>query len=193
MRSRWLAILILLLCIPAAHGQYKWVDADGRIGYGDKPPPGARHIESLSGVTKGVQPNQEAQLPYQLQRTVKDFPVTLYTTSECAPCDAGRSMLKARAIPFTERTVRNADDAEALKKLTGADRMPAFQVGSRIVTGFSNATWDEVLDLAGYPHGGSLPADWVWPAPTPLTQVKPAPPAPPEAAAPPSSDNSKEQ
>jgi len=180
MRLRWLAIFIPLLCAPAAHGQFKWVDQDGRVGYGDKPPPGARHIESLRGVSRGQQPDQTSQLPYQLQRTIKDFPVTLYTTSGCDACDSGRSMLRARAIPFSERTIRSADDVEALKKLAGTDRLPVFQVGSRMITGFNSATWGDALDLAGYPRAGALPADWIWPAPTPLTQAKPAPAAPTE-------------
>jgi glutaredoxin len=180
MRLRWLAIFIHLLCVPAAHAQFKWVDQDGRIGYGDKPPPGARHIESLGGVSRGTQPDQATHLPYQLQRTVRDFPVTLYTTNGCDACDSARSLLKARAVPFAERTIVSADDVEALKKLAGTDRLPVFQVGSRLITGFNSATWDDALDLAGYPRGASLPADWVWAAPTPLTQAKPPQPAPAE-------------
>jgi glutaredoxin len=177
---RRLAILIALLCACAAHGQFKWVDQDGRTGYGDKPPPGARHIESLGGVSRGTQPDQTAQLPYQLQRTIKDFPVTLYTTRGCDACDSGRSMLKARALPFAERTIATADDVEVMKKLAGTDRLPVLQVGSRVITGFNSTTWGDALDLAGYPRAGSLPAGWVWPAPTPLTQAKPVEPAPTE-------------
>lgn len=181
MRLRWpvtvLSTVISLLCAPAAHGQFKWIEPDGRVGYGDKPPPGARHIESLSGVVKGTQPDQTTELPYQLQRTIKDFPVTLYTTTGCDACDSGRTMLKARAVPFSERTIRSADDAEALKKLVGTDRLPVFQVGSRVMTGYNSSAWDDALDLAGYPRSGSLPADWVWPAPMPLAEPKPAQPA----------------
>jgi hypothetical protein len=193
MRLRWLALLIPVLCAPLAHSQYKWIDRDGQIGYGDKPPPGARNIESLSGVVKGAQPAQETQLPYQLQRTMRDYPVTLYSTAECEACDLGRALLKSRAVPFAERTVRTPDDAQALLKLSGSNQMPAFQVGSRVITGFNKATWDEALDLAGYPRIGSLPADWVWPAPTPLTQPTPAPSAGAGGAGTPGSDNSKQQ
>jgi glutaredoxin len=184
MRSYWLAVLIPLLCAPAAYAQFRWVDADGKVGFGDKPPPGAQFVETLDGYVKGAQRDPQAQLPYQLQRTMKEFPVTLYTMSDCTACDAGRALLKQRAIPFAERTVRDSDDVRALKKLTGSDQMPAFQVGPRMLTGFNSATWNETLDLAGYPHAGQLPADWVWPAPKPLT-AKPEGATAPQAAAPP--------
>jgi hypothetical protein len=173
MRFSRLAIVSLLFA-SVAHAQFKWVDASGRVGYGDKPPAGAHDIEALGGYVKGGPRDPLARLPFQLQRTIHDFPVTLYTMSECGGCDTGRSLLKARAVPFSERTVRSADDAAALKKLSGGDRLPVFQIGSRTVTGFNADEWDEALDLAGYPRTNQLPADWTWPAPTPLTGVTPA-------------------
>jgi glutaredoxin len=191
MRFGWLAIVIALLYVPAAQAQFKWVDSGGRIGYGDKPPPDAHDIESLSGYVKGARGDPVSQLPFQLQRTMKDFPVTLYTMSDCAPCDTGRSLLKARAIPFAERTIRSADDVQALKKLTGTDQLPLVQIGSRIVTGFSRTAWDEALDLAGYARANPWPADWVWAAPTPLTDAKPAQAAATQDAAPPTSGSSQ--
>jgi hypothetical protein len=181
---RWLTVLIPLLCAPVAYAQYKWVDSSGKIGYGDKPPPGAQFVDTLEGVDKGAHRDPVAQLPYQLQRTMKDFPVTLYTMSDCNACDVGRAFLKKRAVPFAERTVRDSDDVQALKKLTGTDQMPAFQVGSRILTGFNSATWSEALDLAGYPKAGQLPSDWTLSAPKPLVD-KPEQAAAKQPAAPP--------
>ena len=37
------------------------------------------------------------------------FPVTLYTSTNCAPCGAGRTLLASRGIPFSERTVATND------------------------------------------------------------------------------------
>jgi len=183
MRFLWLTVLIPLLCTPAAYAQYKWVDANGKIGYGDKPPPGAQFIDTLEGVDKGAQRDPVAQLPYQLQRTMRDFPVTLYTMSDCKACEVGRAFLKKRAVPFAERTVRDSDDLQALKKLTGTDQMPAFRVGSQILTGFNSATWGEALDLAGYPQVGQLPQDWTFSTPRPLVD-KPEQAAAKQPAAP---------
>jgi glutaredoxin len=190
MRCSWLAVTLCLYATLAA-AQYKWIDNAGRVGFGDKPPPGAHDIEALDGYVKGTPVDALSELPYELQRAVKLFPVTLYTMDKCKGCDLGRALLKSRSVPFTERTIASGDDAQALKKLTGSDQLPAFQVGSRTMTGFSSAGWNEALDLAGYPHDVPLPARWSWPAPKPLTEPKPPEPAAPGGAAP--ADANKEQ
>ncbi len=188
MRPSWLAV-VLFLSVSVAHAQFKWVDEQGRIGYGDKPPPGAHDIEALQGVARGTKADPETELPYELQRTVKDFPVTLYATSDCPGCDRGRSMLKERAVPFAERTIQRSEDVQALKKLSGSDQLPILQVGTRKVTGFNSAIWAEMLDLAGYPHENQLPASWVWAPPKPLAEESPAQTAAAQNAAPPDAGN----
>jgi hypothetical protein len=183
MRPGWLAIFLALSATQAG-AQYKWVDSSGHVGYGDKPPVGAHDIESLAGVSRGAPHDPQTELPYELQQIVHEFPVTLYTMSDCAGCDQGRALLKVRAVPFSERTIRSSDDVRVLKQLSGSDQLPAFQVGSRFVTGFNSAAWQSALDLAGYPRESQLPPNWAWPAPKPLTEDKPAPATESNAAAP---------
>jgi glutaredoxin len=173
MRS-WCLAVTLCLCAPVAVAQFKWVDNTGRIGFGDKPPAGAHDIEPLDGYLRGAQPDPGSELPYELRRTVKAFPVTLYTMAKCAGCDRGRSLLKDRSVPFSERTIESAKDVQALKQLTGTDQLPVLQVGGRVLSGFNSATWADALDLARYPQDSQLPVHWVWPAPKPLTEPEPA-------------------
>jgi len=188
MRPGSLAIFLFFMA-TAASAQFKWIDASGRVGYGDKPPADAHDIERLDGVAKGSKPDALANLPFQLRSVMQKFPVTLYTQGNCAGCDRGRELLKSRAIPFTERTVVTGDDVKALKRLTGSERLPVFQVGGQILTGFHSGNWDEALNVAGYPAEKLLPPDWQWPAPKPLTEpvveadTAPAPAPSPEPAA----------
>src|SRR5258708_17950507 len=44
MRCSWLAATLCFYATLAA-AQYKWIDNAGRVGFGDKPPPGAHAIE----------------------------------------------------------------------------------------------------------------------------------------------------
>jgi hypothetical protein len=47
-----LALCALLACIPASAQQvYRWVDADGRVHYTDKPPPGLKASEVQSRIS----------------------------------------------------------------------------------------------------------------------------------------------
>ncbi len=183
MRSLCLGVTLCLYATLAV-AQFKWVDSNGRIGFGDKPPAGAHDIESLDGYVKGSVPDPLSELPYELRLTMKAFPVTLYTISKCPGCDRGRSLLQDRSVPFSERTIVSAEDVQALKKLTGSDQLPVLQVGSRIITGLNSASWSDALDLAGYPRENQLPALWSSPAPKPLTEPNPAPPAAVDAPAP---------
>ncbi len=167
MRSGGLAV-ILCLYAALAFGQFKWVDENGRKGFGDKPPPGARKVERLDGYLKGSTPDALASLPYEVRRLMQTYPVTLYTMAACPGCDQGRSFLKRRAIPFEERTVATKDDLLALKALSGSEQLPVFQIGGQRLIGFNSARWDDALNVVGYPNDIQLPADWKWPAPRPL-------------------------
>jgi glutaredoxin len=113
------------------------------------------------------------------------FPVTLYTSDDCSPCEAGRRVLQGRGVPFTERRVLNEDDAEALTRLSGGRSVPTLTIGSQALRGFSEGDWQSYLDAAGYPRESRLPRSYRPPAATPLVQRQAeAPPAAPAAAAP---------
>ena len=79
-----------------------------------------------SGVapSNGVDSATAAPLPFELRQVVSRYPVTVYTAPNCAPCDAGRGMLVARGIPFSERSVSTMEDIEALQRISGTASLP---------------------------------------------------------------------
>lgn len=157
----------LLMAAAPVMAQYKVVGPDGKISYTDRPPVGAKTQPISTGGAGGgtVSTNN---LPYELKQVVSRFPVTLYTNSDCSPCDDGRALLKQRGIPFTERTASSPDDMAALKRLEGADTFPILRIGGQQLKGFSSSDWNDYLTTAGYPKQSALPADYVAATPTPL-------------------------
>ncbi len=151
---RAVAVAALALAAAAAQGQtYKWKDAAGVTHYSDTPPAkGAAQV-----LRPDSQPLATPSLPYELARAVKLHPVTLYTTARCDACDQGRALLRARGIPFAEKTVNTAEDREQLQRAGGKDELPLLVVGNRRVTGFTAATWNDTLDAASYPRKTMLP------------------------------------
>jgi glutaredoxin len=148
------ALLVLVAGTAAAQNQmYKWKDAAGVIHYSDTPPP--------AGQAKVLRPDNRPDvapaLPYELARAVRNHPVTLFTTTRCGACDQGRTLLRARGIPFAEKTVTTAEDQQQLHRIGGKDELPLLVVGSRQVTGFAADTWNEALDSASYPRKTMLP------------------------------------
>jgi glutaredoxin len=180
-----LPVLLLLAClpalVPAAAQVYKWTDARGTVHYGDTPPP--RRGASQLGTPSQAE-GQAAALPYELARAVKASPVTLYTTvlAPCAACDQGRALLRARGIPYAEKTVNTDEDKEQLRQLTGKLELPVLAVGSRKVAGFQDAAWQDALSAAAYPRSAQLPPGYQHAAPqaaapAPAPAGVPVPPA----------------
>jgi hypothetical protein len=161
--NRPLWSVFFLLCATAAHAElYKWVGPDGKISYSDIPPPSsAKHVETKSVSTESVNP---ASFPYELSEAVKNNPVTLYTTANCAPCDEGRALLSGRGIPFTEKTVNSKDDIAQFKKVSSDDRLPFLLVGRTKEQGFDSSAWNSALTAARYPEARILPKNYRNPA-----------------------------
>lgn len=154
--------LALLLCMGGASAQmYKWVDANGKTHFTDKPPPASAKPAAIKGSVGG---GGSVQLPYALAQAARNYPVTLFTTSSCGGCDQGRNFLKARGIPFTEKTVGSDLDQEKLKEAGGEGSLPMLVVGNAKVTGFQEAGWNSMLNVALYPTTKMLPANYQYPA-----------------------------
>lgn len=158
-----------------AWAQYKVVGPDGRVTYTDRPPVD-RPVQTIKPSGNSAAGN--AALPFALRNVVARYPVTLYTGSNCAPCDAGRNLLKSRGIPFTEKTVNTSDDARALQNREGTNQVPVIRIGSKQIAGYEQSEWASYLDAAGYPSESALPSTYRYPAPTPMA---PAAATPPEA------------
>lgn len=164
---------------------YRIVGADGKVTFSDKPPANAEQGKvATTGVGAAAAP-PSAGLPFELRPVVAKYPVVLYTTTPCAPCDTGRNFLIARGIPFSERTVTTAEDRSFLQRMSGDLSMPYLTIGAQRIKGMSDLEWTQYLDAAGYPKTSLLPPTYRRPDPAPLVTVQ-APPAgggKPQAAA----------
>jgi hypothetical protein len=103
--------LLLLLCFPLmAHAEiYKWVDENGRIQYGERPPPNAKPVpmrpESMPGAPK---PPAKEDLKQQ-------------------EMDSKRRQIEeaeARDKAFTDAAIRRRDCALARTRLEQLERNP---------------------------------------------------------------------
>jgi glutaredoxin len=168
-----LTALAIALLPAFAAAQFKWIDAEGRITYGDNPPRDAKNIEPLRRAEPDVDPT--LALPLELRRAVANFPLTLYTSPTCSPCTAARELLQVRGAPYTEITLATPQDIEAFRKLDLGDKVPVLMVGRQSVKEFMPAAWHTTLDTAGYPRTSQLPRTWRNPAAKPM--VVPAGPA----------------
>lgn len=148
-------LLLALLCAGSALAQstYRWVDQDGKVHFGDRPPPAkaARDVKER----KVALPASEKQLPHETRQAMESFPVTLYVTPDCAsPCKVGRDYLNKRGIPFTEKMLSSSEEIAAMREKIGGNGdfgVPLLTVGTKNSKGFLESSWSGLLDAAGYP------------------------------------------
>jgi hypothetical protein len=176
---------VLAACLSAsASAQYRWTDADGRTIYGDSPPREARNVQRIDARGASGEADALAALPFESRRAAQQFPVLLYTTPNCAPCDSGRELLRARGIPYGERTISTKEDSDQLDKLGFGNRLPILTVGRQVQREFETSAWHATLDAAGYPRAAQLPRGWPT-TPLPLVPPKATEVPPPADGAPP--------
>lgn len=179
---RILGTTALLVCAgTAAQAQtvYRIVGADGKVTFSDKPPASTDQGKVVGTGVGASGAASSTGLPFELRQVANKYPVTLYTSSKCGPCDSARAMLSGRGIPFTERTVSTAEDAESLQRISGDSSLPFVTIGGQRLKGFTDSEWTQYLDAAGYPKTSLLAAGYKNAAPTPLVAIqKPVPPSP---------------
>lgn len=161
--------LLLPLCLmfgSPVWALYKVVGPDGKVTYTDRAPVGQPSQQiSRSGVV-----SETSALPYELRRVVQRYPVTLYTTEGCGPCDQARGLLKQRGVPFTEKLIKTSADEAELQRLENTRELPVGRIGVQQVLGFSAQEWQSYLDAAGYPAASVLPSGYAAANASPLTQ-----------------------
>ncbi|MDQ6882397.1 MAG: glutaredoxin family protein [Pseudomonadota bacterium] len=183
-RPRVVAVLIGLAAasvLPQAGAQqvFRIVGPDGRVTFSDQPPMDPKAKPATVAPTTGSAGSAGASLPFELRKVASKYPVTLYTGNNCGPCGGGRAYLTGRGIPFTEKTITTAEDAQALQRLAGDNSLPLVTIGGQQLKGYSDSEWGQFLDAAGYPARSALPASWKNPAALPMVAVqRPAPAAP---------------
>lgn len=187
--------LALIAGVAAAEQLYRWTDEKGAVHVTDTPPPAnAKNVQKKSVPSAPGQPSESnQQQPFELTRVTRDFPVKLYTSPSCQePCSKAREALNKRGVPFKEITVWDEETNAEVKRLVGSNEVPVIVVGSSAQKGFEQGAYDMLLDSAGYPKAGILPARSQAAPPPPADYVAPegrvqpkAEPVAPEPPAPP--------
>jgi glutaredoxin len=159
LRAAFVLAALAFLATSASAQLYRWTDEKGRVHVGDTPPPAsAKRVEKRDAAVS-AKPDPAAAQPYVLQQARTKYPVTLYGSPSCnEPCRLARAALNARGVPYAEISVWDPESNEKLKQVSGSNEVPVLTVGSTALKGFDKGSWDELLDSAGYPRAGVLPA-----------------------------------
>lgn len=169
-RTAALAALFAATAAGVAQAQvFRIVGPDGKVTFTDRPPAEGKAAPAPSLPIPG---GASSSLPAEVRKAAGQFPVTLYSSSDCGPCREARSMLQKRGIPFSEKSVSTEQDVAALQRLAGSNSLPFVTIGGQHLSGFSEGEWSQYLDAAGYPKTSQLPSGYRNPPATPLVAVQ---------------------
>jgi glutaredoxin len=166
-----LAMVLALLLAPSAWAVYKVVGPDGHVTFTDIPPSRAGEQVQHLAIPAQAQRGQGASLiPTELAPVVRQYPVVIYTTPQCPACDDGIKFLRARGVPYTDKSITTPADVTAYKRVShGSETLPLLTVaGVQVRVGFDPAAWGQALTVAGYPQRSILPNDFTFATPEPL-------------------------
>ena len=175
------ALFAWATAVSYAQPVYRIVGFDGKVTFSDKPPVEAKAKVS-SGIGASVGGSANNALPFELRQVIQKYPVTLYSSDNCGPCQSAKTLLLSRGVPFSEKTVNTSDDTQALVRMSGENNLPFATIGGQQLRGFSDAEWTQFLNAAGYPTASILPASYRHTVATPLVVVAVAPVAAAPAA-----------
>jgi glutaredoxin len=143
-------IACALLASASAQEVYRWTDKNGKVHYGDQPPPEA-DAKAANLVKNRVSADGES---FETRRAAQVAPLTLYTGADCKElCTQARDFLKKRKVPYSEQSITTPEQFAAFVRQSGQQtpQVPTLQVGTRYIEGFAPGSWGSAIDVAGYP------------------------------------------
>jgi len=153
MRHLVLIAGMMAACSAAAQTQiYRWVDANGRVQYGERAPSGAKartiesRVSSYSGpaIVSGTAPasrSAAAGAPPEIK---------MYATAWCTYCKRAREYFARKGLRYTELDIEQSAQARAEYDRLGARGVPVILVGAQRMTGFSEGSMDQMLKSVGF-------------------------------------------
>lgn len=126
---------------------YRWVDANGRVHYTEKPPPGVAssvvqpRINSYGGSAPAADSARVA--------AASQPEVIMYATDWCPYCRQAREHFARQGIAYREVDIEKSAAGRAEYDRLGGRGVPLILVGSQRLQGFRAESFDRLLRSAG--------------------------------------------
>lgn len=149
-----------LLALPVAAQVNKWVDAAGRVHYGDRPPAGnplstapLRGTVSLGdGMTVVEEEFKSPSAPFTAAAAPRprQGEIWIYTTPRCRYCRHAKEHMRLKGVGFVEKDIReNARYKAEFKALHGRG-VPVTLAGKKRFDDYQEEPFESFLKSAGH-------------------------------------------
>lgn len=147
---------LLLVLTHVQAGINKWVDAEGRVHYGDRPPATAsaasmRGTVSVGdGVTALPDSDKEAPPAQTAAVTPRKGEVWIYTTPTCGYCRYAKEHMRLKNVRFLEKDITANAKYKSEFRALGGRGVPVTVSGSQRINGYKESAFDVFLKSAGF-------------------------------------------
>ena len=154
MKGVILAAALALWALPSPAQIHKWVDADGKVHFSDKPPPDSAKKSELVKVpvqSFGGPPVFERKPDVSKSAKVDaaaQSQLVMYATSWCGYCRKARAHLASKGVAYREVDIEASAANNQEFKAYGGRGVPFFVKGGRTMRGFSAEGLDRFLAQA---------------------------------------------
>ena len=134
MTRSWLPIALMLLIGSTQAEVFKWIDDQGKVHFGDRPP------TTVTAEKVTVRVNTYSGPPVVTQSTapaLASADVEIYSAQWCGVCTRAKRYFKAKRIPFRELDIDNSRAARRGFDRLGGKGVPIILVGDQRMDGFS--------------------------------------------------------
>lgn len=130
---------VLFAASAGAADVYKWTGPDGRVHFGDRPPPDAAAEQKRMPSFRGPSNVGDAAV------SEPGANVVMLSAVWCGVCRRARQFMTSKGIAFTEYDVETTDFGRSeFKRLSGRG-VPIILVGSERMNGFSESQLESML------------------------------------------------
>lgn len=138
-------LAILLISDSVWAGIYRWKGVDGKLHFGDKPPPDATEVIPFQG---GGSVSFIGDQSASRQRSKAN--VRMFMTQSCGYCKRAKAYLNAKGISFEELDIERSSSAKLEYQQLGGRGVPVILVGMERMNGYNQESLEALLKQAGY-------------------------------------------
>ena len=132
-------VLALYAALPASAQVYTWKDKDGKVHFGDRPPPDAKteEVKIRSYDAPSAPQDWSKVLRAKAPTAAASRGVTMYMAEWCGVCRRARAYFTTQGIAFTEIDIEKSDAGRREFEALGGRGVPLIVADGKVMRGFS--------------------------------------------------------
>ncbi len=139
-----LLILCFLLSATASAEIYKWLDEQGRVQFGDRPPPEKKQAPIELEINTYSAPKIVYTPPEPRKKQGKTPKIVMYSAQWCGVCKQARAYFKKNRIRYKEYDIDKSEEGRTRYRKLNGRGVPIIMVGKSRMNGFSPAYFDQL-------------------------------------------------